>query len=115
MNFDAVANDNNGTLTILGSLSDGYYPDQTAQTFTKTYTGLNKILDYVFSINQQCQSFDKKKYRPSEINEQLIYDHFVTYKGFNSSDISLELIPNNENGELTLRLTINSDYPENFN
>ena len=70
MNFDAVANDNNGTPTISGSLPDSYYPDQTTQTFTKTYTGLNKILDYVFSINQQCQSFDKKKYRSSEINEQ---------------------------------------------
>ena len=112
MNFNVVANDNNGTLTISGNLPDGYYPDQAAQTFTKTYTGLNKISDYVFSINQQGQSFDKKKYRPSEINEQLIYDHFVTYKGFNSSDISLELIPNNENGELTLRFTLNSDYPE---
>ena len=112
MNFNVTANDSQGTLIISGSLPNGYYPNQTAQTFTKTYYGLNKITDYVFNISTQGQGLDKKKYRPSEINEQLIYNHFVTYKGFNSSDLSLQLLPNNETGELVLRFNLSSDYPE---
>lgn len=112
MNFVVTPNDINGTLTISGKLQDGYYDDQQyAKEFKKTYIGLNKISDYNFSLNNIPIDFDKSEYLPSEINEQIIYKYFAVYRGFNSSDIFLEIIPNNEKGELRLIVKINSNYP----
>ena len=111
MNFTVTPDDNLGTLTISGSLPPNYYPGQQNQTFTKTYEGLNKISDYNFVVKQSNGGFDKKKYRPSEINEQIVYDNFITYKGFNSSDLSLDLIPNDETGDLTIKINLESNYP----
>ncbi|KFB07720.1 lipoprotein 17-related variable surface protein [Malacoplasma iowae] len=111
MSFNIEPNDNEGTITISCSLPDDYYPDQKNETFKKTYTGLNKISDYSLIINDKATSFNKKQYRPSEINEQEIYDHFIQYKGFNSSDIKLELTPNDETGVLNLKLILDGSYP----
>ncbi|WPL38543.1 lipoprotein 17-related variable surface protein [Malacoplasma iowae] len=114
MNFSITPNDNLGTLTISGSLPPGYYPDGDNQTFTKTYEGLNKTRDYSFNVKQTNVGFDKKKFRPSEIDEQIVYGNFIDYKGFNSSDLSLDLIPNDEVGDLTIRVHLRSDYPNNI-
>ncbi|WPL38427.1 lipoprotein 17-related variable surface protein [Malacoplasma iowae] len=112
MIFNIIPNDNDGTITITCSLPDGYYPGEQNKIFKKTYTGLNKITDYSFIVNKQSNSsFNKKQYRPSEIDEQDIYEHFIQYKGFNSSDIKLELSPNDENGELNLKLILDGSYP----
>ncbi|WPL36378.1 lipoprotein 17-related variable surface protein [Malacoplasma iowae] len=114
MNFTITPNDNLGTLTISGSLPLGYYPDSENQTFSKTYIGLNKISDYNFNVRKNSLSFIKKNFRPSEINEQIVYANFIDYKGFNSSDLSLDLIPNDEIGELIIRVHLKSDYPNNI-
>ena len=111
MSFQITPNDANGTLTISGRLPDNYYPNQGNNVYSKTYTGLNKLSDYSLNINSNTSSFNKKNFRPSEINEQILYSNFIQYKGFNSSDITLELIPNDQIGELSIRLILNGTYP----
>ncbi|QHG90102.1 lipoprotein 17-related variable surface protein [Malacoplasma iowae] len=112
MIFNIEPNDTNGTITITGKLPPNYYPNEENKVFTKTYIGLNKISDYSFNVNKQGKIFEKKKYRPSEITEQIVYEKFVTYRGFNSSDLFLDLIPNDDTGELVLKFNLNYSYPE---
>ena len=111
MEFQVSADDTQGTLTISGRLPDGYYEGQNNQTFSKTYTGLNKVSDYSLFVNQNPSSFNKKQYRPSEIDEQVLYENFINYNGFNSSDIELQLTPNDETGQLNIKLVLDGNYP----
>lgn len=114
MKFNVVSDDVNGTLKISGKLQDGYYSDESLnKEFSKTYTGLNKIDDYIFQLNDVSTNFKKYEYRPSEINEQIIYNYFLYYSGFNSSDIGIELLPNDAEGSLTVKFTLDNSYPKN--
>lgn len=112
MTFEIKPNDIDGTLTISGKLPDNYYQQQQNNLYSKTYTGLNKLRDYNLSVIQSPTSFTKKNFRPSEIDEQILYSNFIQYKGFNSSDIKLELIPNDQIGELSIRMILDGSYPE---
>lgn len=105
MKFNIEPNDDLGSLKITGTLPSDYYGDG-EKTFTKTYTGLNKKSDYKFIFNDQPTGFIKKNFRPSEVKEQDIYNSFVTYSGYNSSDLSLNLNPNNETGELNVEFIL---------
>lgn len=114
MSFYVQANDDNGTLKITGTLPAGYYPNGIQQTFSKTYIGLNKKTNYKFNVNYNPSGIEKKKFRPSEIDEQDIYKYFVTYSGYNSSDLSLVLTPNDEIGKLNVKFMLDSSYPDSI-
>lgn len=114
MSFHVQANDDNGTLKITGTLPAGYYPNGIQQTFSKTYIGLNKKTNYKFNVNHNPSGIEKKKFRPSEIDEQDIYKYFVTYSGYNSSDLSLVLTPNDEIGKLNVKFMLDSSYPDSI-
>ncbi|WPL38546.1 lipoprotein 17-related variable surface protein [Malacoplasma iowae] len=113
MKFNIEPNDDLGSLKITGTLPSDYYGDG-EKTFTKTYTGLNKKSDYKFIFNDQPTGFIKKNFRPSEVKEQDIYNSFVTYSGYNSSDLSLNLNPNNETGELNVEFILDGKYPDSI-
>lgn len=113
MKFDIQPNDDMGTLKITGTLPSDYYGEET-KSFTKTYTGLNKKSDYTFTFKDNPSGFVKKNYRPSEVGEQDIYRYFITYSGYNSSDLKLTLTPNNENGELEIKFLLDGSYPESI-
>ncbi|WPL36383.1 lipoprotein 17-related variable surface protein [Malacoplasma iowae] len=114
MKFNVTPNDNNGTLKITAVLPKEYYGDQEDKVFTKTYTGLNKTSNYKFIFNANPKEFNKNSYRPSEVSEQDIYKYFVMYSGYNSSDLSINLQPNDETGELQVTFYLNGDYPESI-
>ncbi|WPL39418.1 lipoprotein 17-related variable surface protein [Malacoplasma iowae] len=114
MIFDIKTDDTNGTITISGYLPSDYYPNQKNKVYTKTYTGLNKISDYTFQLNTNPNNFNKKEKRPSEITISDIYNNFLKYSGYNSSDLKLELIPNDAEGKLSLKFILNGGYPNSI-
>ncbi|WPL38550.1 lipoprotein 17-related variable surface protein [Malacoplasma iowae] len=114
MTFKIIPNDIDGTIKITGSLPDGYYSDDNNKTFTKTYIGLNKISDYKFLTYSNPTNFVKKSKRPSEITINDVFNNFVSYSGYNSSNVSLELIPNDKDGILTIKYILSSHYNDSI-
>ncbi len=106
MNITASADDVNGTLTI--NIDPTAY-DSSLSVQTKTYTGLNKTNTY--SLRFKDESTIKPNYLPSEINEELFYQNFLTFSGFDSSDFELQLYPNDVTGALTANIILVGNYP----
>ncbi len=107
MNITAVPNDVEGTLTI--NIDPSNY-DSSLQNHTKTYTGLNRTATYSLRF-KDSQGSIKTNYLPSEINEELFYQNFLTFNGFDSSDFELQLYPNDVTGALTANIILIGNYP----
>nr|MDE5553459.1 hypothetical protein [Malacoplasma sp.] len=106
MSFYFTANDSNGTLTITAKLPDNYYPDSSSNSFSQTYTGLNKSMDYQFNWNTTPTLKNMSTMLPSEIVDSQIFSNFITYKGFNPLDMNINLFPDDENGTLNVQIIL---------
>ena len=63
-------------------------------------------------MNLQKNVFNKKQYRPSDVTEEIFFDNFVKYTGFDSTDLHLELFFDDDKGILNASLYLINDYPE---
>ena len=108
MNFSFVADDDNGTLKVTATLPPDYYSDIKDNTFTQTYTGLNKNRNY--SLNWVNSPANINKLLPSEITDSYIFNNFLTYSGFNPLDLSIQLLPDDENGILNVNISLQGEY-----
>ncbi len=108
MNFSFVADDDNGTLKITATLPPDYYSDTKDNTFTQTYTGLNKNRNY--SLNWINNPVSINKLLPSEVTDSYVFSNFLTYSGFNPLDLSIQLLPDDENGILNVNIMLQGKY-----
>ena len=109
MKITVDANDVEGTLKLT---VDPKEYDSNLDVKTKTFTGFNKNSEYSLSFVEKNTNFNKKAYRPSDIGEELFFDNFIEYTGFNSNDLKLDLFANNNDGTLAATLTLVNDYSE---
>lgn len=115
MTFSSNPDDINGKLTIVATMLASYNGHE--ETFSQTYTNLNKKINYSFKFVDHLVSINGKNislFLPSSVNEGDVINDFVTYKGFNSSDLSVSLKPNNDNGKLIVTIKLSNDYPESI-
>ena len=108
MEIKVTANDANGELNI--EVDPRKY-DNTLSVQTKKFTGFNKNSEYSLKFENTKITFDKKYYRPSDISEEIFFDNFVTYTGFDSTDLHLELFTDDDKGVLNASLYLLTDYP----
>ncbi len=108
MNISVIPNDSNGTLQI--TIDPRQY-DPTLNSISKTFKGLNKTASYSLKFTEGT-GFNRSQYLPSEINEEIFYQNFVTFSGFDASDLELELFSNDVNGSLVANIILTGDYPD---
>lgn len=109
MNISVVDDDINGSLKVI--VNPKSY-DNTLKEETITYIGLNKKNVYKFNfLEPKNNVFNKKEYRPSDINNEILYKHFIEYSGYDSSDLKIDIVSNNENGNLLVDVSLNVSYP----
>ena len=109
MDIKVETNDSKGELTIM---VDPKKYDPNLKTESKKFTGFNKTNEYNLSFENTKTSINKKHYLPSDISEEIFFDNFVKYTGFDSTDLHLELFPNNDKGILNASLYLLTNYPE---
>ena len=109
MDISVTANDAKGELII--NVDPTKY-DSTLTKQTKTFTGFNKNNEYSLSFENNKSTFNKKSYRPSDVSEEIFFDNFIKYTGFDSTDLHLELFADDDKGILNASLNLITDYPE---
>ena len=109
MKITVNANDTKGELSLT---VDAKNYDSNAEVKTKVFKGFNKINEYQLSFQSSKNNFDKKHYRPSDISEEIFFENFITYSGFDATDLHLELFANDNKGSLSASLYLLSDYPK---
>ena len=114
MTFSFIPNDQTGTLTINAKLPDGYYSDSTSNSFSQTYTGLNKSADYLFNWKNTPSLKNMNLTLPSQIADSQIFSDFITYKGFNPLDMNVSLFPDDDKGTLSVQISLSGNYPTNI-
>nr|MDE5553538.1 hypothetical protein [Malacoplasma sp.] len=110
MNFSFTANDDAGTLQVSATLPAGYYEDISSNSFTQTYTGLNRNQDYSLNWKSKPDNIDISKMLASQTTESVVFNSFLTYKGFNPLDMNVQLFPDDELGTLNVNITLQGQY-----
>ncbi|RXY96691.1 hypothetical protein D8X55_02890 [Malacoplasma penetrans] len=112
MKFTVTANDNSGSLTIKADMPASYSPENTAKSFSVTYTGLNRASNYSFSFKDVTKigTQNINAILPSAVTDGDIINNFLQYNGFNSNDFSIVKTVNDETGELTVAINLDKTY-----
>ena len=110
MTFSFVPDDNNGTLKVTATLPADYYSDTKDNTFTQTYTGLNKNANYLLNWVDNPTNIKVNELLPSKITESSVFNSFLSYKGFNPLDMNVQLQPDDENGILNITISLQGEY-----
>ncbi len=110
MKFSFVPDDNNGTLKVTATLPADYYSDTKDNTFTQTYTGLNKNANYLLNWVDNPTNIKVNQLLPSEITESSVFNSFLSYKGFNPLNMNIQLQPDDENGILNVTILLQGEY-----
>ena len=109
MEISITADDSKGELTIK---VDPTQYDSSLKVETKKFIGFNKNSEYTLNFESPKNVFNKKQYRPSDVTEEIFFDNFVKYTGFDSTDLHLELFFDDDKGILNASLYLINDYPE---
>lgn len=112
MTPNITASDSNGTLQLNVTLPKDYYNKE--ESFTHIYTNLNRLSDYTFKYNNPISSNKINNYSkmlPSQITEEQIFADFITYSGYDGLDLLTTLLPNDQNGTLTIQVELTNNYP----
>ncbi|RXY96703.1 hypothetical protein D8X55_02955 [Malacoplasma penetrans] len=113
MRFTVAADDNAGTLSITANMPSDYSPTNTSQTFTVTYTNLNRAANYSFRFKTNYSSVGSQSFSallPSSITDGDIINNLIEYQGFNSNDFTITKTANDANGTLLVQISLNSNY-----
>ncbi|RXY96054.1 hypothetical protein D8X55_04875 [Malacoplasma penetrans] len=112
MKFTVAANDTAGTLKIDAVMPSNYSPKNQQESFSVTYTNLNKVTSYKFSFNNvnSIGGTNKNLILPSAITDGDIINSFISYTGFSSNDFTITKTANDETGSLTVAISLNSNY-----
>ncbi|RXY96694.1 hypothetical protein D8X55_02905 [Malacoplasma penetrans] len=112
MNFTVTADDRQGSLSIKGVMPNTYSPTGNQETFSITYTNLNKASNYKFDFKTVSSIGNQsiKSILPSAITDGDIINNFISYTGFNSNDFSITKTVNDETGELTVAINLDKKY-----
>ncbi|BAC44057.1 conserved hypothetical protein [Malacoplasma penetrans HF-2] len=114
MNFTVTADDNAGTLKISGTMPAQNSPNSRQETFTVTYTNLNKSSNYNFSFKNVTQigTQNINSILPSAVTDGDIINNFISYTGFSSNDFSITKTVDDENGTLTVAINLDKNYAQ---
>ncbi|WP_229503128.1 lipoprotein 17-related variable surface protein [Malacoplasma penetrans] len=114
MKFTVTANDTAGTLTIKADMPTAYSPLNKDESFTATYTNLNKSTNYKFNFKNisQIGSQNINSILPSAVTDGDIINNFIEYTGFSSNDFSITKTVDDENGTLTVAINLDKNYAE---
>ncbi|WP_164979346.1 lipoprotein 17-related variable surface protein [Malacoplasma penetrans] len=113
MNFRVSSNDTNGELTITATMPSQYSPNGSAQTFSVTYTNLNKSSNYGFNFKTTTNTIDGNAFStmlPSVVTEGNIINNLIEYTGFNSNDFTITKTANDAEGTLVVSIELNRNY-----
>ncbi|RXY96578.1 hypothetical protein D8X55_03400 [Malacoplasma penetrans] len=112
MRFTVTANDTQGTLKIDATMPSEYSPNNTSESFSVTYTNLNKVTSYSFGFNNPTTvgGTNMNLILPSAITDGDIINSFISYTGFSSNDFTITKTANDETGSLTVAISLNSNY-----
>ncbi|BAC44062.1 hypothetical protein D8X55_02510 [Malacoplasma penetrans] len=113
MKFTVTADDVAGTLKITATMPASYSPKNSEETFTVTYTNLNKAANYKFNFKTSSSSIGSQNFStllPSSITDGDIINNLIEYQGFNSNDFTITKTANDQNGTLLVQISLNSSY-----
>ena len=116
MNFSAAGNDNAGTLTIKASIAANNATDKKDHTFTITYNNLNVLNTYSFSFTNatQINSVSFAQSLASSITSGEVLSNLITYKGFDSNNFNITLVPDDIKGDLTVNVSLDKSYAKSI-
>lgn len=113
MKFNVTADDEKGTLTVKATMPSSYSPLSKEETFSVTYTNLNKISAYTFSFKKDATAIGTSNFSsmlPSAATDGDIMNNLISYSGFSANDFSISKTANDEKGTLTVSVNLDSDY-----